>query len=262
MVLLNATGTTAAQLAPLAGALAPWRAARCIDRPGWGAEAAPTSSGRAGWYRAQGAWLAAQYGWADGRPPIDVFAWSSGALVALHAALIAPSAFGALYLYEPPLWSSRDHRDRGQLAHFAMTLLWGALRRDRRATESFWRMVTRRRTGPSGFERLGPSHRNDLLAVRGSLLREVLAGTGEELAGTLGQLGSPVLVLVGGESGPGAGRAAERLASATTRAEVRFLDGLDHLGPLVSPAAVAAALGATAWGGESAGRRPPGRRDD
>jgi hypothetical protein len=49
-------------------------------------------------------------------------------------------------------------------------------------------------------------------------------------------------VLVGGESGPGARRAAERLAAASRRTEVRVLEGLDHLGPLVSPATVAAAL--------------------
>jgi pimeloyl-ACP methyl ester carboxylesterase len=240
MILLHPTGTSARQMAALAGALSP-SGASCIDRPGWGQEAPPPPSDRAGFYRAQGAWLAASVG--GGRPPVDLFGWSSGGLVALHAALVAPSAFGTLYLYEPPLWSSRDHGDRAQLFRFATTLLWGALRAERRAAASFWRMVTPRRTGPSGFDRLAPSQRAELLAVRGPLVRELLAGTGEELAGTLGQLAPRVVVLVGGDSGPGARRAAERLAGASPRAEVRVLEGLDHLGPLVSPAAVAGALG-------------------
>ena len=241
MILLHPTGTSARQMAALARALPPSWVASCIDRPGWGQEALPPRSHRAGFYRAQGAWLATSV--AGARPPIDLFAWSSGGLVALHAALAAPSTFGTLYLYEPPLWSSRDHGDRAQLFRFAMTLLWAALRLERRAAASFWRMVTARRAGPSGLDRLDPGQRAELLAVRGPLVRELLAGTGEELAGQLGQVAPRVVVLVGGESGPGARRAAERLAGASPRTEVRVLDGLDHLGPLVSPGAVAGALG-------------------
>lgn len=241
LALINATGVSTRQLEPLRQALGPLRSARALCRPGWGGEPALPAGERSQYYSAHARWLVERLRGADS--PVDLFAWSSAGIVALHAALAAPELIGTLYLYEPPLWSSREHADKKQLLRFAQTLLCGALGSRRLARRYFWQMVTARSEGPCGFERLPPAAQSELVAEEGPLLRELLAGTGEELAGALHALAARVVVLVGAQSGPAARRAAERLAGAVARAEVRVLPGLDHLGPLTCPQTVAAALG-------------------
>lgn len=241
LVLVNATGTSARQLDPLLQALGPLRSARALCRPGWGGEPALPTEERSRYYDAHGRWLVERLRGAES--PVDLFAWSSAGIVALHAALGAPATIGTLYLYEPPLWSSRDHADKKQLFRFAQTLLYGALFSRSQGRRAFWQMVTARREGACGFASLPAAEQAALLAEEGPLLRELLAGTGEELAGRLHSLTTRVVVLVGAQSSPAARRAADRLVSAVPHAEVRVVPGLDHLGPLTSPQAVASALG-------------------
>jgi pimeloyl-ACP methyl ester carboxylesterase len=170
-----------------------------------------------------------------------VFGWSSGGIVALHAALLAPERCRRLVLYEPPLWASRDG-DRFRMARFVEMLAWGALRRTRRVRGAFWRMVTVRTDGVTGFERLDAAARSALLDQSGPLLREVLAGTGEELRATIGGLKVPTTVVVGGASAPLPYLAAQRLMGAAPGVSVHRVEGLDHLGPMVSPERVAPLL--------------------
>jgi pimeloyl-ACP methyl ester carboxylesterase len=236
LVLVHGTGTDSRHLQRLSQCLAGKAPVVLFDRPGWsGGEPSPSK----GYFRVQGEALARRL--TELGEACTVFGWSSGGIVALHAALIAPERFRRLVLYEPPLWASRDG-DRFRMARFLEMLAWSGLRRPRRVRGAFWRMVTVRAEGATGFERLDGGTRSALLEHEGPLLHEVLAGTGEELRAEVGRLEVPTSVLVGGASAPLPHRAAQRLAEAAHGVVVQSIDGLDHLGPIASPERVAAAL--------------------
>ncbi len=240
IVLVHPTGTSARVLAPLAAALAGRYRVVCPDRPGWGEAPSLGDAPRAAYYERHGRWLVERI--RELRGPCEVFGWSSGAFIALHAAVLAPDVIQAVHLYEPPLGSSRDHEDRARIVELARVLGWSAVRQHARAAEAFWRMVSGRADGSSGFARLDATTRTSLVRERGPLARELLAGTGEELRERLAGVRARLNLLAGVDTSPTTMRATTRLASLVPGAHVTTLGGLDHLGPLTHPAPVAGAI--------------------
>lgn len=243
LFLMHPTGASSRELTALESALSERFRVTRRDRPGWGAEPRLHGDQPAPYNARQGRWLGEQLRHELG--PHVVFGWSSAGFIALHAALQHPGLIAALWLYEPPLWTSRDHDDRARLIEFARTLGWSALGQTRRANAAFWRMVSRRRDGTCGFARLPAARSTALCSERGPLARELLAGTGEELRESLPQLRVPVRVLVGDQSHPQSELAAQRLCRALPNAKCTQLVGLDHLAPLTDADALAEVIGAT-----------------
>ncbi len=229
-ILVGPTGAASACLEPLRVALG----GECWERPGWGASRAEHGS-----YAHQGALLAATL--RSRAQPVGLFGWSSGGFVALHAALRAPEWVTGVTVYEAPLGGSRDATARQRL-RFLETVLLDGLGFTGRARGAFWRMVTERRDGTTGFDLLTPAAQWSLRGHLGPLVRELLMGTGEELLGSLGDLAVPLVVLVGADSAPTAERAAARLAGRAPTASIVTVAGADHLGPVTHPLDVARAI--------------------
>jgi pimeloyl-ACP methyl ester carboxylesterase len=236
LILVHGSGVGAEVMAPLAVALGAEFETSCLARPGW--DGSPPCS-REHYYLEQGARLAAV---ASPERPALVFAWSSGGFVALHAALQAPERFRGLVLYEPPLWS-RDGFSASAMSQFAVFMTLSALGRGTAARRSFWRMVTRRADGRTGFDAL-PEHQREALVLReGPLLHELLAGTAEELRDGLAALRVPLTVLVGAESCDYVRSGSQRLGAVTPAATSVEVPDADHLEPLAHPEAFAQVLG-------------------
>lgn len=168
------------------------------------------------------AWLIAQVG-----EPVHVFGYSSGALLALHAA-VAGLPIQKLALYEPPTIVDApppvdDHvaaliamTDAGEAVEYFQTRIIGMPEE----------IVVQLRNAPfrAGLEALAPSLIHDALLVR-------------ELPGTLAAaVKAPTLVLVGSESPPQLQNAARALATPLPDATLRVLPGQTHD---LSPAAIA-----------------------
>lgn len=232
LVLVPGTGAGAEALEPLAAALG---GARVFHRSGWdGGSVLP----RQGYFGAHAARLIA-----EAAAPVALFGWSSGGFIALHAALLDASRVRRLFLYEPPLFSRGDD-DAGSRNRFLAMLGWRAVGMKARARAAFWRMVSPRSDGGTGFDRLEPGARAALVSRDGPLLRELFAGTGEELAGRLASLGERTTVLVGGASASPARRAAERAVGELPGSRLVVVDGADHLAPISMPGELARAVNA------------------
>lgn len=173
--------------------------------------------------------------------PVDVFAWSSGAFTALHAATEDPSAFRKLYLYEPP-YRSRDDATTWQRWRFFESAVMSFMGVGRASRRAFWRMVSPRDDGRCGFDRLPSNARDALVEGTGPLLLEMFAGTGEELGISLSRLTTRVLVLVGERSHATVQRAADRLVAAVPFGMVVEVRDADHLAPIAAPERVGAAI--------------------
>lgn len=236
IVLVHPTGVVAQTLSPLAEALGEGARVISYTRLGWDGTSPPR---REAYYSEHACQLVSLL--REQTEPVEVFAWSSGGFVALHAALTAKDLISRLHLYEVPFASSRDN-DVRQLTQFVRMLAWTALRSPVRARSAFWTMVSQRRRGGNGFKALPPQTRSLLLRQEGPLLREVLAGTGEELMSELHRISIPVQVIVGRESGRLAQAAAKRLVGAVKMAQLTTLEAGDHLAPLLSPQRVARAI--------------------
>jgi pimeloyl-ACP methyl ester carboxylesterase len=236
IVLVHPTGVAGDTMSSLEDALGSRRKVYAYSRLGWdGGPIAPKNN----YYEIQGQQLIEVIQRLT--TPVELFAWSSGGIVALHAALTAPHLITRLHLYEVPLWSSRDN-DRKRALRFISMLTWSWLQRDERSKTAFWNMVSELTDGPTGFERLPTETRQLLLRQTGPLIREVLAGTGEELRGRLEQITIPVSVLVGAASSHASHAAADRLVAAFRSSERHDLSDADHLAPITMPSVVAAAI--------------------
>lgn len=236
IVLVHPTGTAGDAMGPMEDALRSSRKVYSYSRLGWdGGPIAPKNN----YYEIQGQQLIEVIQRLT--TPVELFAWSSGGIVALHTALAAPQLVSRLHLYEVPLWSSRDN-DRKRALRFISMFAWGWLQRDERSKAAFWNMVSEHNDGPTGFERLPTGTRQRLLRQPGPLIEEVLAGTGEELCGRLEQITVPVSVLTGAASSHGARAAANRLAAVLRSSERHDLSDADHLAPITMPSVVAAAI--------------------
>jgi len=226
-------------MAPLAEALRAERCVRVFSRPGW--DGGPPTA-RKNYYHTQGQELVKVL--RTGTTPAELFGWSSGGLVALHAALAAPELVKGLYLYEVPFLSSRDN-DWRRLYGFLAMLAWGKLGRKERSRAAFWRMVSEREHGPTGFALLPVEARSRLVRQSGPLLEEVLAGTGAELREMLEQIKIPVCTLTGAASGRSSHIAADRLSEFICASTRHRISGADHLAPLTMPHAIAESIAHT-----------------
>jgi hypothetical protein len=157
--------------------------------------------------------------------PTVGFGWSSGCFDAL-----ADPALERVFLYEPPLGANRDATST-QRRHFVTMLGWRALGQRRLALQSFWRMVSAHDDGTAGFDQLGGSLRESVLAYREPFVRSLFRATGER-----GRRGpARVHVAVGSRSAAPMHRAVARLQPVDS---VDRLAGLDHLAPLSDPEAI------------------------
>lgn len=235
--LVGPTMADGAALRPLAEAL---KSAR-YDARTW--SPAQQGLGGAGSFRRRGSALADHLRARTGKA--IVFGWSNGAFVAVHAARFAPGSVRQLVLYEPPFESGGDP-SLVQRLRFARMVFLAAIGRRRAAQEAFWRLVTARRTGVPGIDRLDPRLRRTLIEPRphsDALLSEVFAGTGAELAREAS--GGEATILLGGESPTSTVRAAVRTQRLFRASSLVPLRGLDHLGPIAAPSTVAAAFEAS-----------------
>ena len=153
------------------------------------------------------------------------FGWSSGAFAALA------SDESTLFLYEPPFGMNRDASLRQRL-EFLRLLMWTPFSATR-SRAAFWRMVSQRRQGPSGFELAPASLQSRLCAVRGPLLEP--HATGLEVR----PRAAAIHVAMGGESAPPMERAIARLRAEVPLATFTVLAGCDHLAPLLAPETIA-----------------------
>lgn len=167
---------------------------------------------------------------------IELFAWSSGSLVALHAASAYPQKVRRLFAYEPPFGMNRDS-GAAQRRAFASLVGWSLVGFRQRARRAFWQMVSLRSDGSYGFELLPPMLQTRLLEVRGPLLRELFGATA---AATHGLEALDLRLALGSLSTEPMRRAVERLGQAVgSRRAVEYFEGLDHLAPLSEPRRIA-----------------------
>ena len=235
IVLVHPAGLSGGDMAPLADALHAKRCVRVYSRVGWDG-GRPTA--RNSYYNTQGKQLVEVL--RAETTPAHLFGWSSGGFVALHAVLEAPELVERLHLYEVPFLSRRDND--GRRHQFLAMLAWRCLGRNRNSRAAFWRMVSCRETGPTGFELLPAATRDWLMRQPGPLLEEVLAGTGEELRGKLDQIKRPVCIMTGTASSRVTHTAGHRLSEAIRSSARQSVAGADHLAPLTMPHAVAESI--------------------
>lgn len=171
--------------------------------------------------------------------PARVVGHSFGGLVAVEAALRAPTRFAALALYEPVIVVLAAHGGsdaaKAEVARIAdlMTIpvddggaLW---------VEQFidwW-------NGPGFFARMPPAAQKPQLATALQAHRQAgVVGEASFSADDLRRLAVPTLFLIG-ETSPTAARESARLAAAAMpSARVDVVTGAGHMGPLTHAAAV------------------------
>ena len=171
---------------------------------------------------------------AAAEPPVDVFAHSFGAIVALEAA--RRGGIRRLVLYEPPIGLPAG--PPGTLARLRALLDAGD--RDGVVALSFAAViglpdaaVTRLREQPTWAGRIAAAH---------TLVREFEAAEAYRPDPALDSLSTPVLFLVGETSPPALRAATEKIARLVPSARLEVLAGQGHLGIDAAPAAVARAV--------------------
>lgn len=129
--------------------------------------------------------------------PATVIGWSGGGLTALHLASTHPELVRHLILEEPPLHVlANPTPDAGAIFEKMSQLAGEGRLRD--AAETFLRFAGAYETGGTAFDRWEPELREAMLANAPTLLQELQAGTGEELAAEqLRRITCPVTCLVG-----------------------------------------------------------------
>jgi pimeloyl-ACP methyl ester carboxylesterase len=237
ILLIHGTGFNADVWTPVASELAGEHRVISYDRRGYGrsgGEAPP----REGYYRRHAEDVADLLTRLDATPATLV-GWSSGGIIALHAALAFPTLVSRVILFEPPLHSSRGFNPMA-IGFFIRLLMLKAMGRTSAAAELFLRKALARRDGGSAFDRLPPDLAARLPADHPTLLAELMAGTGEELTREmLAGLDLPVAILAGGESTRLLAGSMRALADIFPSAPRITLAGVAHLAMIESPAEMA-----------------------
>ncbi len=215
--------------------LAPGRRLVLVDLPGHGGSDAVRAD-----LPAAGALLAEAAATAAGGAPFDLFGYSLGARVALHAALGRPEGLRRLVLLgatggieDPAARAAREQRDR-------------AMADELEASGDLEAFLARWLAQPmfAGLEDpgLGERLRNTPAGLASSLR---LAGTGTQLPlwGRLGDLACPVLALAGATDVRFA-RHAARLAAGAPTGAWSLVPGAGHAAHLAQPALTVALVAA------------------
>ncbi len=159
--------------------------------------------------------------------PSIVVGWSIGGIIALDLALRHPDLVAGLVLIEPP-WLAKRHATLRMVAGILGGKLRGALGNPGAGGLRFLTWALRHRDGTSGLAGLPAPYHAAIRAAGAAMLAELDGGTGEHLAGSIGPLRMPVVLLAGSESTPEFPAAAARLA-ATLQVEVTTVQGAAHL---------------------------------
>ena len=167
---------------------------------------------------------------------------SSGAIIALHLALLHPTRVRALVLAEPPLWARKQFEPR-MLAGMMRFGFYTVTGRKRDAAAAFMRMTTRYRDGGNGFDALAPAMQATRLDHADDVLAELRIGTGEDLTpARLAAIRCPATLLLGARSAPMFARAGRALAAALPQLRTVTVERAGHLMMLEQPRAVADAI--------------------
>jgi len=200
-----------------------------------------------------------------GAKPVVALGWSSGASIALDAAVRHPDRFAELVLLEPPL----DFRA------FPEPMMLGALvqiqaRRlftgERAAASWFFKFITAYRGGgPSGFEGLSPELQEVSLANAASHLatfKYSAEASGRHFPrGGLREIDCPVTCITGTESRRGLRRTTRHVAE-DTGARLLDVPGASHLLPVDAADAIVDTVRGAVGAGRGATSMPvPGSRD-
>ena len=164
-------------------------------------------------------------------PPVDVFAHSFGAIVALEAA--RRGGIRRLVLYEPPI--GLPVGPPGTLARLRALLDAGD--RDAVVALTFTAVIgvpeaglVRLREQPTWAGRVAAAH---------ALVRELEAAEAYQLDAALAALSTPLLLLLGETSAPPMRAATEEVARLVPSARVEVLAGQGHMAIDAAPASVA-----------------------
>jgi pimeloyl-ACP methyl ester carboxylesterase len=191
--------------------------------------------------------------------PAAVVGHSMGGVIALHLAVTRPELVRGLVLVEPPL-HLKKHPNLPMMVALIGTQIVRRTRGERAAAERFFRWATRTTDGANGYDSTPAAVQAALLANSAAVVRELDAGTGEQMKPRdLAAISCPVVCLIGSVTLPDYRRAAERLVRTRPATEIVDVPGAGHVLPITHPSAVVDALRRVDAGAPvvAAGEDPP-----
>jgi pimeloyl-ACP methyl ester carboxylesterase len=245
LVLLHATLSNARELRPLTVDLAADFRVVAVDRRGAGESTMPPDDdlGAVDVARHLEDLAAVLDAHAAPEEQVLVVGHSFGGCVALELAARRPERVAGTWVYEPPYLPVLEEDDGGRPDLAALGERMTELARTEGLESAALAFLDAVR-GPGTSARI-PSSARERLAAEGRSAVADAALQGLDPRG-LADIASPVVVALGGRSGPPYGAVAERLAALIPSLEVERLADLGHGAPVSQPATVAAAIRAFA----------------
>jgi pimeloyl-ACP methyl ester carboxylesterase len=174
--------------------------------------------------------------------PAIVVGHSMGGMITLDLVIRRPELVRGLVVVEPPL-----HFKKHPSMKMMRSLIGAQIERRRRGDEeaavSFMRWATTMTDGTNGFDLTPPDQQAKLRANSGAIMRELDSGTGEHVKNDeIGRISCPALLLLGGNTLPEYGKAAQRIKKALPSLEIVTVPGAGHVLPVTHPQAVVDAV--------------------
>jgi len=174
--------------------------------------------------------------------PATVVGWSAGGLIALDLAIHHPDLVTSLILREPVFAARRTVTPAAAWA-FAKARVARATRGPEKATESYVRWLSRRRTdGNTWDDPAFPEDRRRAIRANGVTLWTEVGARDTAIVARAGEIECPVVVILGGESASWFGRMARRLRTAIPHATAETIPWASHSFSFRSPEHVAKAI--------------------
>lgn len=174
--------------------------------------------------------------------PAIVIGHSMGGVITLDLAVRRPELVRGLVVVEPPL-HFKKHPSMRMLRELVGAQLVRRTRGERAGAERFMRWATTTSDGANGFDLSPPEAQAELVANSPAIMRELDSGTGEHVKNEeLSRIAVPAICLVGGETLPEYGKAAERIKRALPSLEIVGVPGAGHVLPVTHPDAVVDAV--------------------